>query len=76
MSGRRRLPPISLALHPHPKFKKHQLAHAELDLDGHACNRSPVLNERIRVMQDWAAYLYRPWDAEAAKLQEGSCLRA
>ncbi len=36
---------------------EHQLAHAERDPNGRACNRTAHLPERRKMMQDWTDYL-------------------
>ena len=40
-----------------PDFIEHQLAHAVRDPNGRAYNRTAHLNERRKMMQDWANYL-------------------
>lgn len=42
-----------------PGIIEHQLAHAVRDPHGRACNRTTHLDERIRMMQEWADYLHR-----------------
>ena len=40
-----------------PDFIEHQLAHAVLDPNGRAYNRTAHLKERHKMMQRWADYL-------------------
>jgi hypothetical protein len=40
-----------------PDCVEHQLAHAVRDPNGRAYNRTTFLDERIKMMQDWADYL-------------------
>jgi len=40
-----------------PDFIEHQLAHAVRDPNGRAYNRTAHLNERRKMMQQWANYL-------------------
>jgi len=42
-----------------PDYIEHQLAHAVRDPLGRAYNRTKHLNERKRMMQEWADYLDR-----------------
>lgn len=42
-----------------PDIIEHQLAHAVKDPNGRAYNRTKHLDERIKMMQDWADYLDR-----------------
>jgi integrase len=44
-------------LHVRPDYIEHQLAHAVLDPNGRAYNRTAHLAERIAMMQQWADYL-------------------
>lgn len=44
-------------LHFRPDFIEHQLAHAVIDPNGRAYNRTSFLPERKKMMQDWADYL-------------------
>jgi integrase len=40
-----------------PNYIEHQLAHAVPDANGTAYNRAKFLEDRRRMMQDWADYL-------------------
>ncbi|MDD4616264.1 MAG: integrase arm-type DNA-binding domain-containing protein [Alphaproteobacteria bacterium] len=44
-------------LHVRPDYIEHQLAHAVRDPNGRAYNRTAHLDERRKMMQDWADYL-------------------
>jgi integrase len=44
-------------LHVRPDYIEHQLAHAVRDPNGRAYNRTAHLNERRKMMQQWADYL-------------------
>jgi integrase len=52
-----------------PDIIEHQLAHAVRDLNGRAYNRTPHLEERVRMMQEWADYLDRLRDGNVAQLR-------
>jgi hypothetical protein len=45
-------------LHIRPDYIEHQLAHAVRDPNGRAYNRTAHLEERRKMMQTWADYLY------------------
>ena len=44
-------------LHVRPDYIEHQLAHSVLDPNGRAYNRTTHLDERRKMMQQWADYL-------------------
>ena len=50
-----------------PDIIGHQLAHAVKDPNGLAYNRTTHLDERIRMMQEWADYLDRLRAGETAR---------
>lgn len=56
------------ALRFRPDFIEHQLAHEVKDLNGRAYNRTPHLDERVRMMREWAEYLDRLGDGNAMHL--------
>jgi len=44
-------------LHVRPDYIEHQLAHAVMDPNGRAYNRTAHLEERRKMMQKWSNYL-------------------
>ena len=52
-----------------PDIIEHQLAHAVKDPNGRAYNRTTHLDERIRMMQEWADYLDRLRDGNVVQLR-------
>lgn len=54
-----------------PDIIEHQLSHKVKDPDGRAYNRTKHLDERARMMQEWADYLDRLRDGNVVKLRAG-----
>ncbi|KAG1247684.1 hypothetical protein G6F65_020033 [Rhizopus arrhizus] len=52
-----------------PDIIEHQLAHAVRDPNGRAYNRTTHLDERVRMMQEWADYLDRLRDGNVVQLR-------
>ncbi len=52
-----------------PDIIEHQLAHAVKDPNGRAYNRTTHLDERVRMMQEWADYLDRLRDSNVVQLR-------
>ncbi|MCJ8005745.1 integrase arm-type DNA-binding domain-containing protein [Staphylococcus aureus] len=52
-----------------PDIIEHQLAHAVRDPNGRAYNRTTHLDERVRMMQEWADYLDRLRDGNVMQLR-------
>lgn len=52
-----------------PDIIEHQLAHEVKDLNGRAYNRTTHLDERVRMMQEWADYLDRLRDGNVVQLR-------
>lgn len=52
-----------------PDIIEHQLAHAVRDPNGRAYNRTTHLDERIRMMQEWADYLDRLREGNVVQLR-------